>query len=392
MDGVAIYDFALSADQVADEMAGRAVRDDGMVRPNAALTYQATLTNSVPAQAIDGYLYGATVYLTPSIDMPLVYLSGDHSDLLTNYANSISGEASGFTCPADRCPSSQSGPAGMGNAAQFNNDYLNLPSVSQGFDSQTIGFWLRPNSLPDAGTTETIFDTASDGIGALDIRLDENGKLIVDVNSTIYRYSYDCDVTQSCASTETGWRDQHTTNATLSVNQVGNRTATSVGTVLLDARASSADANLWQLPTTNVITDTIAISGTVSDLAQWAGEVAVYHFEASGDTFYDSSATQAHATCTNCPARTASPFGQGVTFDGSDDTIITDNLFNPFSDTFSIALWFNIDATGSGQRVLVQQADAAGRSLIWLDNSNRLATNLGGSGNNASTSATADEW
>lgn len=163
---------------------------------------------------------------------------------------------------------------------------------------------------------------------------------------------------------------------------VGNSVETAVGTILLDERPPSSDINLWQLPPA-VISQTLILSGTVSEAEDWGGALARYHFEeASGaTTFHDSSVQQNHATCTNCPNVTAGLFGQGVAFNGTDDTVEIPNLFDPSSDPFSISLWFNAASAGNGTtRVLVQQDNGTGqgRTLLYLQPNNQLASNLGG--------------
>ena len=167
------------------------------------------------------------------------------------------------------------------------------------------------------------------------------------------------------------------------------------GELLLDARPPSVDSNDWLLPM-YVISQPLTLSGATSELPIWGNTLARYHFEEAGGTaVYDHSTLDNHATCTNCPAPVASPFGQAYSFDGVDDTIDTPFLFNPITTTFSIALWFNADSAGSGGRALIQQVgggNGTGRTLLFLNNGNKLGTNFGGTTQIAATAVATDEW
>ncbi len=166
-------------------------------------------------------------------------------------------------------------------------------------------------------------------------------------------------------------------------DEVGNAAETAVGIIRLDAQPTQAESDLWQLPTSGVISQTVTLSGMVSELPTWGGVLATYHFEESAPNtiFHDSSPAGEHGTCSNCPTIVPSPLGQGLAFDGVNDSIDVPTLLNPLTDTFSISLWFNADSAGSGARTLVQQDDGGGqgRTLLWLTNANQLSSSLGAS-------------
>ncbi|MEM7119535.1 MAG: LamG domain-containing protein, partial [Chloroflexota bacterium] len=176
-------------------------------------------------------------------------------------------------------------------------------------------------------------------------------------------------------------------------DEVGNGTETAVGTIWIDAQAAHADADYWLLPS-GVISDSLTLSGKVLEQPAWGDVLARYHFEeAPGSTFYDNHVEEEHATCTNCPTQTAALFGQGLQFDGVDDSVDVPNLFDPSVDTFTLALWIYVDAAGTGQRLLVQQADGSGQgsALLFLDAANTLQSNLLG-GVAGTTAVTTNEW
>ncbi len=177
-------------------------------------------------------------------------------------------------------------------------------------------------------------------------------------------------------------------------DRAGNVASATVGTILLDVTPASADIDYWQLPT-EAISQSLTLSGALSEQAYWGGMLATYHFEeaAGATTFYDSYIEQEHASCVNCPAVVPALFGQGLQFDGVDDIVHIPNLFNPISETFTISLWFNVAGDSAGQRVLVQQDNGSGvgRSLLYLGNDNVLRSNLGG-GFRSAAAVSADAW
>ncbi|MCO5189956.1 MAG: hypothetical protein M9918_17410 [Anaerolineae bacterium] len=182
---------------------------------------------------------------------------------------------------------------------------------------------------------------------------------------------------------------------TLSVQDaVGNSNTFDVGTIVLDERASSADVNRWQLPVTTIISDTLVLTGTVSEAADWGNELGVYHFEQVTEPFYDSGFDLAHATCTNCPSSTAGVYGQALQFDGVDDTVHIPNPFNPLTDTFSVAVWFMVDSSQTGSGTLVQQDNGTGqgRTLLFVDNNDKLRSNLGLAGSVGTATIIRNEW
>ena len=176
---------------------------------------------------------------------------------------------------------------------------------------------------------------------------------------------------------------------------VGNTASTVVGTVLLDERAPAIDVQVDTLPEF-VITDTLTLTGTTTEIPSW-GPVAHYHFEETGSTFHDAPSVEFSATCdvSHCPSHVPALFGQGLSFDGSDDYLILPNLIDPISDTFSISLWFKPETPSvTGNQRILQQTNGTGfgRSWLQLNSQMKLTVNVSNSSLDGTTSLTVGEW
>jgi hypothetical protein len=114
-----------------------------------------------------------------------------------------------------------------------------------------------------------------------------------------------------------------------------------------------------------IISDTVILHGTVSDQADWAGEVAYYAFEeaAGSPIFYDSSEYGVHLNCANCPTVAGSgPFGQSLDFDGLDDLLTTYTGTNTLFDRNELTLsaWIRPDTTEGVDRIITMGNGAGG--------------------------------
>ncbi|MFQ5421150.1 MAG: LamG domain-containing protein, partial [Anaerolineae bacterium] len=95
------------------------------------------------------------------------------------------------------------------------------------------------------------------------------------------------------------------------------------------------------------VNPTPVIRGTVSDIATPGNRLFSFHFEvaAGAATFYDSSGLWQNAVCgqTACPTAASGRWGQGLRFDGSDDTLtIPEYTFVPTN--YTMAAWFKTNA------------------------------------------------
>ena len=181
---------------------------------------------------------------------------------------------------------------------------------------------------------------------------------------------------------------------------VGNEIATAVstnsrapapsGTIQLDARASTADVPPELIPD-DTVTDTFTLNGTVSELASFGGEVAIFHFEqiSGTDTFPDSSVYGNHASCDlgGCPLQQsdigniyAGPeFGQYIKL--FPEPLYIEPMFNPISDTFTVSLWFAVDSLAASVNrpiFTIHAGDGISETVLAINSSGRLATQLGG--------------
>ena len=186
MDELVFYDYALTDTEIGTLMEGYIPRNDLIVAPGAELVYQGAVTNTRTTQGVDGYLYGVPEYLTPTVATPAVYIPFDTEDMVTTFAETLTGGRYGATCVEDGSCPDFSDLGQITNGVEFNGstDVLTIPNLSRGqtgpfFDSdeeQTIAFWIHPISRPDAGLYDAILDTdeTASGVrpkGAVDIDL-----------------------------------------------------------------------------------------------------------------------------------------------------------------------------------------------------------------------------
>ncbi|MCP4937263.1 MAG: LamG domain-containing protein, partial [bacterium] len=145
-----------------------------------------------------------------------------------------------------------------------------------------------------------------------------------------------------------------------------NEASTAVGTILIDQRPPSVEVNREILPQ-YAISDTLILSGTVSELPDWGSSVVQLHFEeaAAATTFYDDSNEENDATCTNCPGTAVGIFGQAAAFDGADDHLtITDTQSLDFDGNFSISLWLQPNNWSNSQQTpFVSKGDGSGNNV-----------------------------
>ena len=438
-DDFVLYDRALSDVEVADVINGRFNLNDLIFQPGDGFTYEATITNTLLTQDVDGYLLGQSTHLTPAVEMPVVVLPFDADTYLTTFANDVTGESSSVTCVENaNCPNL--GFAGRyGNAAQFNNDSVTLPAISHDFSAQTIAFWIRPNSYPAAGQAETILDTEIEGLGALDITIDDSGHLVFDLGGSIYRYSYNCDSNGSCFGSDRGWLAAHRSFDPLSLNSWQHIVFNyqyqpeELGSVPLNTSMIFVDglrdsvawySTIASPPTVTVGPGTLGnnVAGT-SPIHARIDELVFYNDEAMTETesninriseimagnyypgldhssgpswpaylikFDDTITNRAvglvnqvndgqAAFCTGdaCPVINSSgQIDDAVQFDGSNDYLAMNHVLNPAEESFTAMAWIQADTQNS---IILQQEDGSGNGRVWLglQGSNNLYTDLG---------------
>lgn len=171
------------------------------------------------------------------------------------------------------------------------------------------------------------------------------------------------------------------------------------GVFEVDARPPSVELDHAVLAS-NIISQPVDITGFASESPTWGGPLARYHFEElDGTTVYDMSGNDNDATCVDCPTHVTGQVGQALQFDGVNDSLTTPFLINPYTTTFSIALWFNADGSTAGEsyRPLVSQLDedGIGRVLLFLHTNDEVGSNLGFGNSGAfftTETITHDSW
>ncbi len=130
-------------------------------------------------------------------------------------------------------------------------------------------------------------------------------------------------------------------------------------------------------------------SGFVPDYD--SNPVLLLHLEEHSSPFYDSSGNENHAYCSgsSCPQSTATPFGNGLYFDGINDyiTVYHGNSLNVKNMT--ISLWVNRTADASWDTLLEKRNEYR----IRIDGNNKPIFYVGGFGEvYSNTSLPLNQW
>ncbi|MCI0394918.1 MAG: hypothetical protein L0332_24790 [Chloroflexi bacterium] len=408
LDEVVVLDRALSASEVQALMNGRINPNDLFVTPGATLTYRATITNTSPTQAVNGFIAADTAYLTPTVAYPAVALSYEPEDQINTFTNWV-GESSTATCLGDGgCPLTGVG-GRYGSAVHFTEpqDSVILPSMGGTFDEYAVAFWLNLDALPPAGQTMSILDTERTDDGALDISINDAGNLVFQVAGqaplvTSYSLAANLGAWQHFVYSFRDYTDTvayvyRNTNQ-ISVQNFGSSISILVGPGRIGNNMAGSAAlqgrldelvfyNNDAIDKSNSFGDPIEVISVYNgvynthqdgwyDFTQPAfllkfDEVASNY---NGLYFPDSTSTYT-ATCDAadlCPSRTAAGFsGYAVNFDGVNDTILT-----PFNDTernVSAVFYINPDSYPSaGNTATILDSQGVGAIDIFMDETGRL--------------------
>lgn len=185
LDDLAIFDEALSSSEIGDVMSGRFNPDDRVLTPDAELSYQAVVTNTSSTNAT-GFLVAENSYFAPELRQPVGAFNLDADQRLTFFANGTGDENSAVCVDNGDCPYFGL-PGRYGDGLDFfqTRDHVLLPTLtadatfSQG--NFNLSFWIRPDALPAAGQRAMLLDTESTETGAVDIYLNDSGKLVWDI-------------------------------------------------------------------------------------------------------------------------------------------------------------------------------------------------------------------
>jgi uncharacterized repeat protein (TIGR01451 family) len=174
-------------------------------------------------------------------------------------------------------------------------------------------------------------------------------------------------------------------------DQVGNVFSSTLGAIILDGFAPTADL----IETRDLLTETgSALSGTVTDIPYPSQNRRMFlHFEESpGATqFVDGTRSRAATACVgDCPtAGQSGQYGSAVSFDGTNDTLTATTTINPISDTFTAMTWFNLADTDATYTLLAQDGGASWLSTL---SSGQLNTTLGGADLTGVSSVIPGQW
>ncbi|HYF65179.1 MAG TPA: LamG-like jellyroll fold domain-containing protein, partial [Herpetosiphonaceae bacterium] len=113
---------------------------------------------------------------------------------------------------------------------------------------------------------------------------------------------------------------------------VGNRSASTVGSLMLDTYAPTVDVDRDTLPA-DVISQTTVFTGSMIDVPEPGGAVAKYHFEPGLGLLEDSSGNDIDGSCTSCPTTSEGLFGTTLTFNKNQSQFVT----TPATTTFNLA-------------------------------------------------------
>ncbi|MEM8859471.1 MAG: LamG-like jellyroll fold domain-containing protein, partial [Chloroflexota bacterium] len=182
LDEFVIFNDVITTKQLDNLINGRYNANDLRLAAETELTYRATVTNTHLLQGANGHLVAETGFIEPAIAEPVIVFGFDKDEYITSFYNST-GESSTASCPADgTCPGViETGQ--YGRAIEFDglDDAVSMPVLADHADEYSLSFWINVNSLPTAGQQQLIFDTHSEEDGAMDLYIDDSGKLVLEI-------------------------------------------------------------------------------------------------------------------------------------------------------------------------------------------------------------------
>lgn len=180
LDEVAIFQSALSVNEIANLIDHKYLVNDLLVAPGDPLIYSATVSNTHPSQPADGLITADARYFDPAIGVPDVVLGFENDEKISYFSDSV-GESTTATCIGElTCPTKGVGGA-FSTAVQFDgiDDYIVLPVLGKDLDEYTLAFWVYLSNAP--ASNAYILDTESDKPGALDIYINPAGHMVFDI-------------------------------------------------------------------------------------------------------------------------------------------------------------------------------------------------------------------
>ncbi len=143
------------------------------------------------------------------------------------------------------------------------------------------------------------------------------------------------------------------------------------------------------------ILDTIQFTnGTV--IEQDTPNVLLRFEEPAGALTFVDNARNSAVSCVSvdgCPtAGEIGRYGRALSFDGTNDILFADNPFDPTSNTFTAALWFNVGSFAGIEGLIGQQnSNGEGSNWLYVSNTGVFRSAFGG-GDFGSQTVSADTW
>ncbi len=198
IDEVALFDRALSATEISALKDGRYNPNDLIVAPGAALSYSASITNTLTSQGVHGHLIGQSTASDPAVADPSVALRFEDVDRKSGYSPA-SGESEAASCTGTTCPATAV-VSGTDRAVAFDgvDDYLEIGTIAYetAWLSSTLSFKVKLDSWPASGKTMAIIATDSSQDYGLNVSITSSGRMQVALNGIspaltgVYQFRY----------------------------------------------------------------------------------------------------------------------------------------------------------------------------------------------------------
>ncbi|MCA0350423.1 MAG: hypothetical protein LCH85_00375 [Chloroflexi bacterium] len=208
LDEVAVFDRTLGTAQINDLMQGRYNPNDRLLAPGAALSYQATISNTLPAQSVNGQLTASNQTSDPDLANPNIALRMETLDRQQSYRNSASSNETA-SCLGQRCPTSEL-LGGRDYAVRFDgvDDQLIIPmqldaDIATGEMLRSLKFSIKLEQLPAAGQTATIYSSVVSATSDLQLAINSAGNLVISVGGSTSSSYY------NGSTTDSTWRKPH---------------------------------------------------------------------------------------------------------------------------------------------------------------------------------------
>ncbi len=382
LDEAVAYDRALTASEITRLMDGRYNPNDLLLAPGADLTYQATITNTLPAQAANGHLTASSQTIDPSSGSPALALRFEDLDRKHTFANR-SGARSSATCVGSTCPSSEF-ISGTNLALHFDgsDDAVELP-LQMGRNlafPRELGFKIKVESLPAAGQIASIYASNSDANGALNIYLNSSGNLVFAIKGSV------SDTYYNGSTYFPGWTEPHISvysfathlNTWVDVRwkisapftRLYINGSTTEESYLIYSTLAEVELGNGRFGATHAGTpsfhgslDTVTIKDRYNIKVLDLGFNEDYTYD--GSSYYNSAGSSSTVPCTDgapstCPAYNLTGVsGQSISFDGVDDYVplSTSRVFDG-SGTGVVSFWLNVAALpSSGSQASIIDTD-----------------------------------